>query len=187
MNILDLASLIQDSFVAKPPKKLLDHCGQYYDVYYNLFYLAAKEYKDLGCAVELGVDQGRGSLAFVLGGCKTFGIDHTRKVGVETIDRYRKFTFINKDTLPVPDEIEGQKIALLHIDTEHSWSMAAAEFDAYKPYLIDEALVFFDDLSASEHDVRNYFRHLTAYQKIEFDDLHPSCGFGVLLYKKDDG
>ena len=74
-------------------------------------------------------------------------------------------------------------INLLHIDTEHSYAMAKAEFEAYKPYLAKGAYVLFDDLHAMDDDVLMYFDELD-YYKIQDDRLHPICGYGILIYEE---
>lgn len=179
-----LHKFIEDALVHPPPQEIINMCGEWYSPYYNLFYLLSID--NPGIAVELGVDQGRGSAAFAYGGCETYGIDHTRKVGVDRLDNVSNFTFVQSDTMPKPrdppDFIKSLKIDFLHIDTEHSYSMAKSEFEAYQPYLNDDAIVFFDDLHAQENAVQSYFRSLE-YPKIEDDRLHPVNGFGVLLYE----
>lgn len=178
--IVELARAIDRALTNDPPKKLLEICGDYYSPYYNLFYLLAAQDK---VAVELGVDQGRGCAAFMLGGCKTFGIDHTLKIGVLEMNRLGDFTFLQQSSLPVPVQVP-KGIDFLHIDTEHSYSQAQAEFEGYKPYLNDGAVVFFDDLHAQKDNVLKYFMTLP-YFKVVDDRLHPTCGFGFLLFEKD--
>ena len=173
--------MINEALIRPIPKELSKFCGKWYSPYYNLFYLLAETHK--GVAVELGVDKGRGSFAFALGGCDVIGIDHTRKDGIDKLDnKFPHFVFLETDTLPVPEQIKEQGIDFLHIDTEHSYSMAKAEYEAYQPYLNDPAIVFFDDLHAQDDDVLKFFNALP-YQKIQDDRLHPVDGFGILLYE----
>lgn len=181
MDILQVAQLVKRAQNDVGPKALVRHASQWYEPYYTLFYLCAQVMKGKGVAVELGVDQGRGSLAFVLGGMETIGVDHTRKVGVDFVDTYEQFTFLESDTLPVPDYIRDKKIAMLHVDTEHTYSMAHEEFTQYKPYLIDGAIVFFDDLHAMDDAVMEYFLTLP-YQRLIVDEMHDPCGFGLIIY-----
>lgn len=118
---------------------------------------------------------------------------HSRIIGIESqpqeklynfLKRYPSIQFYHRSSLPVKEGLfDGQQISLLHIDTEHSYSQAKNEFEAYKPYLLDGAIVIFDDLHAMNDDVKRYFDELP-YQKIEDEDLHPSCGWGVVLYGK---
>lgn len=189
MKIVDLAKHARAALrYQRPTKRLLNFCGAYYSPYYNLFRLVAHDMKDEGIAIELGVDMGRGSYGFLLGGMDVIGIDHTRKPGIAIVEHEfpNNFTFLETDTLPVPKVIRANppKIACLHVDTEHTWSMAAAEFDSYKPYLIEGAVVFFDDLNAADYDVYNYFMTL-GFQRLVINELHPECGFGMIIYNSD--
>lgn len=185
MNLSTIGWAIDQSLKRPAPKQLLEICDQWYSPYYNLFYILSsgichEKYKTV--AVELGVDQGRGSAAFALSGlCQVYGIDHTYKVGLNRLDDFDNFDFVKSDTLPVPEQLKNVKISLLHIDTEHSYPMAKAEFEAYKPLLTNPAIVFFDDLHAQDDDVLKYFMELP-YPKIQDDRLHPENGFGVMLY-----
>ncbi len=132
MNLTVLGALISEAQLRRPPKILSNFCGKWYQPYYHLFYLLAEIYK--GTAVELGVHQGRGSLAFALGGCRTYGVD-TLKKDVGTLSDFSNFTFIQSASMPMPKIIKSLKISFLHIDTEHSYGMAKAEFETYQPYL----------------------------------------------------
>ncbi len=181
MRLAFLTWMINEALIRPIPKELSKFCGKWYSPYYNLFYLLAERHK--GTFVELGVDKGRGSFAFVLGGCDAVGIDHTRNDDIGILDnKFPNFVFLETNTLPVPEQIKELKIDFLHIDTEHSYSMAKAEFEAYQPYLNSPAIVFFDDLHAQEDSVLKYFNELP-YQKIQEDKLHPVDGFGVVLYE----
>ncbi len=181
MNLTALGALITEARLRRPPKILSDFCGRQYQPYYHLFYLLADAYK--GVAVELGTERGRGSFAFVLGGCETYGIDHnpTAKANIN-LAGFSNFTFIQSASMPIPDQIKGLKIDFLHIDTEHSYGMANAEFEVYSPFLNSPAIVFFDDLHANDNSVLECFMELP-YPKIQDDRLHPITGFGILLYE----
>ena len=181
MNLTVLGWAVEQSLKLPVATELLKICDRWYSPYYNYFYLLALG--NGGVAVELGVDQGRGSAAFTIGGCRTFGVDHTRKVGLDNLIEYTNFTFIQSDSMPVPSQLQQARIDFLHIDTEHSYSMAKAEFEAYQPYLNSPAAVFFDDLHAQENAVLQYFMELP-YPKIQDDRLHPVNGFGVVLYNE---
>ena len=98
------------------------------------------------------------------------------------LNRYHNILFFQKPSMPVPIDI-NRPISLLHIDTEHSYSMAKAEFEAYRPWLANGAVVLFDDLHAMEDDVLRYFNELP-YEKIQDDRLHPVCGYGVMTYER---
>ena len=81
--------------------------------------------------------------------------------------------------LPVPEFIED--IAILHIDTEHSYGNALNEFMQYKCKLLPGAVVMFDDLHAMDNGVLKAFYELP-HPKIQDDRLHPVNGYGVLIY-----
>jgi len=103
----------------------------------------------------------------------------------KVLSQFDNIQFYQRDSMPVPLELRNgdERIALLHIDTEHSYSMAKAEFEAYRPLLTSPAVVVFDDLHAMGDDVMRYFVSLP-YPKIIDDRMHPSCGWGVLLYQE---
>jgi hypothetical protein len=82
--------------------------------------------------------------------------------------------------LPVPDFIED--VAILHIDTEHSYGNAQNEFYQYRCKLLPGAVVLFDDLHAMDNGVLRAFYELP-HPKIQDDRLHPGNGYGVLIYE----
>jgi cephalosporin hydroxylase len=138
-----------------------------------------------GLLVELGVEQGRGlvSMAVASNTNRVIGFDsHLHPELSRNLKVYSNVLFFNLPSLPVPRIITSKPISLLHIDTEHSYSMAKAEFEAYQPYLAKGAYVLFDDLHAIEDEVLTYFNELP-YEKIQDDRLHPSCGYGVMIYE----
>ncbi len=59
--------------------------------------------------------------------------------------------------------------------------MAQEEFKAYQGHLAPGAVVLFDDLHARDDDVLKFFFSLP-YPKFQDDRLHPSCGYGALVY-----
>jgi len=181
---MNLHLLISRAIHGKPIDKIADVCGQYYSPYYNLMYLLARQI-DKGLLVELGVNAGRGiaSLAAAGNDNLVIGLDTNVHPDISNIlSQYHNILFFQKPSLPVPIDI-NRPISLLHIDTEHSYSMAKAEFEAYKPYLAKGAFVLFDDLHAQEDDVLRYFNELDYRVKIQDDRLHPSCGYGVMIYE----
>lgn len=154
----------------------------WYDPYYWLMYLCAKNTK--GICVELGVHNGRGSYSMLKAGSAVVGIDVADHPNLDMLQsEYDKFTFYKQSTVPAV-QLEENSVGVLHIDTEHSYSQAQNEFEAYKPYLKDGAVVMFDDTHAMEDGVLKYFNSLP-YFKIVDDRLHSPCGYGVLIYKKD--
>lgn len=168
---------------------IADFCGEYYSPYYGFFIFAMGipgPDRHKRTAVELGCDQGRGLISLAYGGGNSsniIGIDHTRKVGMDkALQLFPYITFIEADSDPPPPDVPDN-IYLLHIDTEHSHAQAQAEFNAYKGKLAKPSIVVFDDLHAREDDVLRYFNSLP-YPKIQDDRLHPTCGWGVILFNE---
>lgn len=181
---MSLKHLINKAINNAPPQ--LDIYGDYYAPYYNLMYILAGSINN-GLLVELGVNKGRGLISLAAGNKtnKVIGLDSHVWPGLhDSLIGYSNAWFLNMSSMPVPVVISEhiRKINLLHIDTEHSYSMAKAELEAYKPYLAKGAYVLFDDLHAMDNDVSRYFYELP-YEKVEDDRLHPSCGYGVLIYE----
>ncbi len=186
-----MARLIELAIDRKPPKIIVDMCidtdGNWYQPYYHLMFLLATRIK-YGKAVELGVEQGRGAMS-IAAGCSDYqviGLDNNDDILSKSsgmMANFSNLTVYALPSLPVPDFIKtnGRHIALLHVDTEHSYSMAKAEFEAYKSYLLPGAVVLFDDLHSQRNDVLRYFSELP-YPKIQDDRLHPVNGYGVMLY-----
>lgn len=183
MDIKKLQKLVTKAIEKEPPQFLLDY-GQYYEPYYHLMYLLGNEFKN-GLAVELGVETGRASRALAMGGLNVIGIDHTRHETIKhTIENFSNFIFVEADSMPIPELVKGKSIDILHVDTEHTYEQPKEEFNAYKPFLNDGAVVLFDDLHAKEDAVLQFFNELP-YPKIQDDQLHKVCGYGVMVYEKD--
>jgi len=181
MNMNLLGFIIQSAIDDRPLKEFF---GSDYQSYYDVINMLSYDSPD-GLFVELGVEKGRGCLSALLANKRNvIGIDHTKQIEIQNIESdYPSFTFLHQDSLPPSKEIKDEKIAILHIDTEHSFSMARGEFQEYEPYLIDRAVVLFDDLHAADNGVMEFFSSLP-YPKIQDDRLHPNCGYGVMLYVK---
>ena len=185
MNWKRLQELVALAVELERPSRL--DFGEYYSPYYSLMNLLAFEMAPC-VAVELGVEKGRGAISLCEGAssCRVFGIDTQDREELAVVEKwYPNFTFIlSPSTLwGIPEKIPLQ-IDILHIDTEHSYSMAKAEFELYSPRLRDGGVVLFDDLHAAEDDVQRYFDELP-YDKIADDRLHAVVGYGVLVYKKE--
>lgn len=183
---MNLKRLINKAIKTAPPANLAWVYGDYYSPYYNLMYLLAGTIKD-GLLVELGVHKGRGLASLAAGNPnnKVIGLDTSHSPELDNVLlEFPNTWFLNVSSMPVPTIISyGRKmINLLHIDTEHSHAMAKAEFEAYQPYLAKGAFVLFDDLHAQDDDVLRYFDCLP-YEKVQDDRLHPSCGYGVVIYQ----
>lgn len=187
LKLSDLAAWIDKALTRKPHPRLAEICGDYYSPYYMFLGHAAEILKYKGVMVELGVETGRGlaAMAMAEGGLVT-GLDHTYAPELaKVLSQFDNIQFYHGDSMPVPLELRNgdERIVLLHIDTEHSYAMAKAEFEAYRPLLASPAVVVFDDLHAQDDDVLRYFVSLP-YPKIIDDRMHPSCGWGVLLYQE---
>lgn len=180
MKLSRLAKLIEISVSTHHPNSdIVNICGEYYQSYYHLMYLLAGHIEQ-GTIVELGVSEGHGVNSFAHGNpnIKVIGLDLNVSPGF--ILPNIEFHLIS--ALPVPDFISD--IAILHIDTEHSYGNALNEFWQYEPYLLDGAIVMFDDLHAQDDGVLRAFYELP-YVKIQEDKLHPVCGYGVMIYEKN--
>ena len=183
---MNLKRLVNKAIKAKPLPSLSWLYGDYYSPYYSLMYLLASTIRN-GLLVELGVESGRGLASLAEADHNNFviGFDSHRHPELsENIKYFQNVHFFNLSSMPVPAVIThaNKRIGLLHIDTEHSYSMAKAEFEAYQPYLAQGAYVLFDDLHAQDDDVLRYFNELP-YEKVQDDRLHPSCGYGVMIYE----
>lgn len=159
---------------------------EWYSPYYSLLYLLALHLDEHGpnkpIAVELGVDKGRGSFALLEGNARVFGVEQNDKECFAMSNPH--LTLLKCSSTPVPLEIAalGKSIDILHVDTEHSFAQAREEFNAYKPYLKDGAVVLFDDTNAMEGEVRRFVESLP-YEKFFDDRLHEHCGYGGLIYR----
>lgn len=183
---MNLKRIVNKAIKSAPLSSLSWLYGDYYAPYYSLMYLLAGTIKN-GLLVELGVESGRGLISMAVANRSNFviGFDsHLHPELTENLKHFHNVHFFNLSSMPVPIAIThiNKPINLLHIDTEHSYSMVNAEFEAYRPYLAKGAYVLFDDLHAQDDDVLRYFNELP-YEKIQDDRLHPSCGYGVMIYE----
>lgn len=181
---MKLQAIVNKALKTNPAPELLTLCGEWYSPYYNLMYLLSAQLKN-GFCVELGVHKGRGLAALAMANPTNLVIGFDNTYWADEIEAIRikwpNTLFFQKSALPVPIDVT-RPIHLLHIDTEHSYANAKQEFEAYKPYLAKGAYVLFDDLHAMEDGVMRAFKELP-YEKVEDDRLHPSCGYGVLVYE----
>ncbi|MHA2220049.1 MAG: class I SAM-dependent methyltransferase [Candidatus Hodarchaeales archaeon] len=177
MTLSELAELIEIAAYSVPHPKLAKMAKEHYQPYYYLMYLLAAEIQQ-GNILELGVSKGYGVASFAYGNpdVRVIGLD----LNVSPIFAPDNVDFHLMSALPVPDFINN--IAVLHIDTEHSYGNALNEFMQYKPYLLPGAVVMFDDLHAMDNGVLRAFYELP-YDKIQCDKLHPVNGYGVLIYE----
>jgi len=179
MDISNLGRLVQEALGKEPPAELAEWCGAYYSPYYHLLHLLALHTEHL--CVELGVEKGRGSFAMALAGREVHGFDHTRREQeIWQMDvRFPDFHFHEEPSLPPPDYWR-KPIGLLHVDTEHSYSMAREEFWAWKPHLAVGAVVCFDDTHAQDSAVGHFVATLP--WPTVFDDRLHSCGYAAMIY-----
>ena len=177
MILSKLAELIEIAIYGTAPDIITDMCDDYYQPYYYLMYLLAAETHQ-GNIVELGVNKGYGVSAFAYGNpkIKVIGLD----LNVSPVFTPPNVDFHLLSALPPPDFIED--IAILHIDTEHSYGNAKNEFWQYEPFLLSGAVVLFDDLHAMDDGVLRAFYEMP-YAKIQDDRLHPGNGYGILIYE----
>jgi len=181
MDLDMLHGLIDQALKTENPA-IVEFCHPWYSPYYQLLYLLADHFHS-ELAVELGVETGRGSFSLLQGGTRVIGVEQN-KDRADVLRDHSNFQMLVMSSTPVPQLIrDAGKIAILHIDTEHSFSQVEVEFNAYKPYLQDGAVVLFDDTNAMEGDVRRFVESLP-YEKFFDDRLHPTCGFGGLIYKE---
>lgn len=177
-----LERLIEKALNEGPPADLAWIYQEFYSPYYNLMRLLSSSIKN-GVLVELGVHKGRGVASLAYGNPKNLviGFDTVKCPELDfVLAEFDNIYFEQKPSLP-PLYVK-KDIKLLHIDTEHSYAMVKAEFEAYKPFLAKGAYVLFDDLHAIEDEVLKYFNELD-YYKIQDDRLHPVCGYGILIFE----
>ena len=192
MNLKRLVELV-DLALSSPSPEIVKNSEPYYSPYYQLMYLVAKDFMGdsydgasaaLPICVELGVEGGRGSFALLQSGALVIGVDNNPDRKFVHADN-KNFKMIIGSSLPPPKYVTDcglGSISLLHVDTEHSFAQAREEFNAYKPYLRDGAVVLFDDTNACEGEVKNYVESLP-YDKFLDDRLHPSCGYMGMVYR----
>jgi predicted O-methyltransferase YrrM len=162
-------------------------------MYYRFLKLLAEEMKPK-LSVELGVCGGGGSLHLALGHPegKVIGVDfqydHPKEVGhVESA--FPNFEFMLEDSTKAAKKIHDKygKIDILFIDTDHTYEKTIIEYNTYKPFLSENAVVCFDDIL--RHHPDDALSMEDAWDKVKgnkvrFDFLHDGSyphggGFGV--------
>ena len=151
--------------------------------YYRFLRLLAEELKpDL--SIELGVCGGGGSLHLALGNPegKTIGIDiemppKENLATIQTLVNYDNFYVIMGDSVEDAAEIYRRygEVGILFIDTTHTYEQTWKEYNAWKPYLSDNAVVCFDDLFRPE--MEGFWESLPG-PKVRLDKLHDGAEFG---------
>ena len=153
--------------------------------YYRFLQIAARNLQPQ-LSVELGVSGGGGSLHL------SAGWPHGQVVGIDVVEDHKERTDYIKEHYPkfslwIGDSIELAQsvrlqygpVGILFVDTIHTKSRTENEFEAWEPYLTDNAIVCFDDLHRKE---MNGFWDELAGKKVRLDMLHPGStegGFGV--------
>lgn len=139
-------------------------------------------------SVELGVCGGGGSLHLAMGWArgKVIGVDITydHPEHIKYIqDKYSNFQWMLGDSCEVVQGIydEFGEIDILFIDTLHTYQQTMKEFNTYKPFLSDKAVVCLDDLLRP--GMSQAWREMPD-NKLRLDMLHDGAenggGFGVV-------
>lgn len=157
--------------------------------YYRFLQLLAFYLKP-NLSVELGVSGGGGSLHLALGNPDgdVFGIDiePVTNENIKTIHAMvDNFNMYFLDSVEAPEwlgmEYGHIEVGILFIDTIHTYERTWQEFNAWKPYLSDNAVVCFDDLLRPE--MKGFWESLPE-PKVRLDQLHDGAenggGFGVV-------
>lgn len=158
-------------------------------VYYRFLHLLVREKKPR-LSVELGVSGGGGSLHLALGwpAGRVIGVDiildHEERIQ-HIFQVCDNFEFWKGDSVAMAKPIfqEAGLIDVLFIDTDHAMGQGLKEFEAYKPFLADGAVVCFDDLL---HVGMEGAWDAVPEPKIRMDWLHEGTyptggGFGVAI------
>ena len=180
LNELILKIWAQEAIQAKPyPSALFPPSP-----YYRFFQILARELK-FSLSIVLGVCGGGDCLHLALGN------PEGKIIGVDLINDHEEQLSYIKSTCPnfifyKGDSVKSAKlisrafgaIGFLFIDTIHEKDRTILEFEIWKPYLADEAIVCFDDLLREE---MNGFWDWLPEPKLRINDLHPTAegGFGV--------
>lgn len=152
---------------------------------YYRFLKRLAEHLQPSLSVELGVCGGGGSLHLALGnpGGRVVGVDfaydHDEQIQhIETT--CPNFDFYLGDSVESAAAIFETfgPIDILFIDTVHIFQRTVDEFEAWRPYLSDKAVVCFDDLYRKEME---NFWDILPDNKVRLDALHPTAegGFGA--------
>jgi len=164
-------------------------------MYYRFLKLLAQEFKPK-LSVELGVSGGGGSLHLAMGHTgQVVGIDF-QSDHVERIkhieQNYPNFEFMLDDSVIVAPKVFQKygKVDILFIDTDHTYERTMREFNTWKPYLSERAIVCFDDLFRHHpNDVKSMedaWNDINGF-KARYDHLHDGTyphggGFGVIYF-----
>lgn len=126
--------------------------------YYRFLQVLAQEMQP-ALSVELGVCGGGGSLHLAAGYSRgsVIGVDcaydHDAQIKY-IINHYPNFEFWLGDSVESATEVSGRygQAKIVFIDTIHIKQRTIDEFNAWSPYLAQDAVVCFDDLLRKEMD-----------------------------------
>ncbi|NIP85931.1 MAG: hypothetical protein GTO03_10370, partial [Planctomycetales bacterium] len=119
--------------------------------YYRFFRLLTARLQP-GLCVELGTCGGGGALHMALGwpDGTVIGVDKSNDYPDNIAyveERCPNYTFLRGDSVALATEIGALgNIGLLFIDTVHTYERTWDEFNAYRPYLAENAVICLDDL-----------------------------------------
>ncbi len=149
--------------------------------YYRFLQLLAFYLKP-NLSVELGVSGGGGSLHLALGnlggtvvGVDIEWIDEAKRATIEAMTS--NFFFWSGDSAEIAENVydEYGPVGILFIDTIHTYERTWEEYNAWYPYLSNNAVVCFDDLFRSE--MEGFWESLPE-PKVRLDKLHDGAEFG---------
>lgn len=156
--------------------------------YYRFLQVAAQQMRPR-LSVELGVCGGGGSLHLAMGygAGKVIGIDiaddhkeNTRYI----LDRCHNFELWIGDSCELAIQVHATfgKVDILFVDTTHTLAQTMKEFNIWRPYLNDGALVCLDDLHRP--GMEDAWNEVSGRIKVRLDMLHPGSqegGFGAIV------
>lgn len=183
MNEYTLRTLAQRALAERPYPNTMFPPSPYYRFLKHL----AKELQP-NLSIELGVCGGGGSLHLCQGWAKgrVIGVDnaydHPEHISYIK-QNYANFTFWLGDSVEAAKEIgrDFGQVDILFIDTIHEYQRTIDEYEAWRPFLSDKAVVCFDDLFRPGMD--KAWDELPS-PKVRMDELHDGSedggGFGVV-------
>lgn len=140
--------------------------------------------------VELGAAYGASTLALYHNKseyCKLVSVDNNSKwvfVTSTMVNDQDGLKLVIEDDLKAPKEFPSlfHDIDYLFIDTEHNYEQISKEWEIYKPFLSDKALVVLDDINVG--DMNKFWEELK-YPKLDISQYHDS-GFGFFIFNRED-
>jgi hypothetical protein len=157
-------------------------------LYYRFFKLLTAEIKPK-LSVVLGVCGG-GDCLYMLDGHsegQVHGIDvaYDHPVQILTIKGlHPNFKFVKGDSIESAKDYANKSVDLLFIDTIHLYEHTMAEYNAWKPKMVDAGIICLDDLFRDH--MQRAWDEIPGRAKIRRDELHigggfDDGGFGVIL------